>query len=239
MTETMTEIKSGTNYGSESKMISKSNPSLSPKLKLSPIQTRPTYDYMLKIIIVGESSVGKSNISLRFTEKRFEANHQLTIGVEFGTKIISRNNKIYKLQIWDTAGQEAFRAVTTTFYRGTIGCILVYDTTDKETFEKIQSWYDDLKKSCDPNITIILVGNKSDLESRREVSIDEGKDFADKNNMLFIETSAKSGINVDKCFYDMTDDISQKIENGTIKLIDNKGRISITNVPEKTGWCCY
>lgn len=200
------------------------------------------YDYILKFIIIGNSSVGKSNLLSMFTDKRFHSDHTMTIGVEFGTKIISSKNKKCKIQIWDTAGQEAFRSITRTYYRGTIGCLIVYDITNRSSFDSISFWIEDLKKNCDPSICIALVGNKMDLEHKRVVSTEEGKDLAERHNMIFFETSAKNGTNVDTCFYNIVDRISQMIEDKTIDLTTCKGCVDTSTITLKQDegssyWC--
>jgi len=200
---------------------------------------------MFKFIIVGDSSTGKSKIFSRFTDDRFDSKHELTIGVEFGTKIIAWKNKKYKLQIWDTAGQETFRALTKTFYRGTIGCLLVYDITERDSFESIKYWIRDLKENCDPNIVIALVGNKIDLESegKRVITTEDGQTFANENKLLFFETSAKTGANVNTCFCQVVDEILKKIEIGEINIVKNKESVLLVN-PTKlndsqtSGWKC-
>lgn len=206
-------------------------------------KSKTVYDYILKFVIVGDSSVGKSNILLRFTDNRFQSSHDLTIGVEFATKIISKQNTIYKLQIWDTAGQEAFRSITRSYYRGTIGCLMVYDVTNRTSFESLNFWIDDLKKYCDPNTVVMLVGNKTDLDANRQVSTAEGKEFADKHNISFFETSAKTGDKVSDCFADAVEKISKKLDAGEIDLIKSKGCVYTKNItlttpaPPPAGWC--
>lgn len=209
---------------------------------MSTTKAKTVYDYILKFIIVGDSSVGKSNILLRFTDNRFQSSHDLTIGVEFATKIISKQNTVYKLQIWDTAGQEAFRSITRSYYRGTIGCLMVYDVTNKTSFESLNFWIDDLKKYCDPNTVITLVGNKTDLETNREVSVVEGQEFAEKHGISFFETSAKTGNKVSDCFMDAVEKISKKLDTGEIDLIKSKGcvytkHITLDPQPPVAGWC--
>lgn len=188
------------------------------------------YDYVLKFIIVGDSSVGKSNILSRFTNNRFRKTHDLTIGVDFATKIVPRNNTVYKLQFWDTAGQEAFRSITKTFYRGTIGCLVVYDITNRKSFESISFWIENLKQYCDQNITIILIGNKIDLDTEREVSTEEGQALANINDLPFFETSAKSGHNIHICFYHAVDKICEKINEGKLNMVKSK-----KDTPNKSG----
>ncbi|VBB18224.1 Rab GTPase 2d [Yasminevirus sp. GU-2018] len=207
--------------------------------------SKPIYDYILKFIIVGNSTVGKSNIMTRFTDKRFRSTHDMTIGVEFATKIVSNNNVNYKIQIWDTAGQETFQAITRSYYRGTIGCLMVYDVTNRASFEAIAGWLKDLRSYCDPQIVITLVGNKIDLETSRQVSYEEGKEFADKNGLNFFETSAKTGQNIESCFLNIVQQISKKIETKEIDILSSKGcthasTIKLAPAPASSGsWGCY
>lgn len=235
---------------------------------------------MLKFIIVGNSTVGKSNIMSRYTDRRFHANHDMTIGVEFATKILSVGNTTYKMQIWDTAGQEVFKAITRAYYRGTVGCLLVYDITRRESFEAISMWLSELRQFCDPNIVIALVGNKIDLENhfipvnpvnhfipvnsvnhvnpvshidqyfpimnvnkQRVVSYEEGKAFAEQNNLLFFETSAKTGHNIELCFTQIVQAIQKKIETNEITLLANTGAVKIVSATpvqqsSQTGCSC-
>ena len=158
------------------------------------------YDYMFRYIIVGDMGVGKSCLLLQFTENKFRQKHELTIGVEFGGKIIDINNKKIKIQIWDTAGQEAFQAITRSYYKGAIGALLVYDITRKDTFSHIIKWLEVVKSYSAKKICIILIGNKIDLENKRQVSKENGENFAKKNGILFLETSAKTAERVNDAF---------------------------------------
>ena len=158
------------------------------------------YDYMFRYIIVGDMGVGKSCLLLQFTENKFRQKHELTIGVEFGGKIIDINNKKIKIQIWDTAGQEAFQAITRSYYKGAIGALLVYDITRKDTFSHITKWLEVVKSYSAKKICIILIGNKIDLENKRQVSKENGENFAKKNGILFLETSAKTAERVNDAF---------------------------------------
>ena len=130
----------------------------------------------------------------------FRHQHELTIGVEFGGKTIEVKDKNVKIQIWDTAGQEAFQAITRTYYKGAIGALLVYDITRKETFDHINKWLQEVKTNGSKDICCILIGNKKDLEESRQVKYEEGKKLAEENNLLFLETSAKTAENVQECF---------------------------------------
>ena len=158
------------------------------------------YDNMFRYIIVGDMAVGKSCLLLQFTDHKFRHQHELTIGVEFGGKTIEVKNKNVKIQIWDTAGQEAFQAITRTYYKGAIGALLVYDITRKETFDHINKWLNEVKLNGSKDICCILIGNKKDLEEQRQVKYEEGKKLAEDNNLLFLETSAKTAENVQESF---------------------------------------
>eukprot|EP01121_Diplochlamys_sp_Union-15-3_P012539 TRINITY_DN3769_c0_g2_i1.p1 TRINITY_DN3769_c0_g2~~TRINITY_DN3769_c0_g2_i1.p1 ORF type:complete len:216 (-),score=33.64 TRINITY_DN3769_c0_g2_i1:47-649(-) len=167
---------------------------------------------LFKYVIVGDTAVGKSCLLLQFTDKRFQPQHDLTIGVEFGSRTISINSKPVKLQIWDTAGQEKFRSITRSYYRGAYGALLVYDITRRETFDHVASWLDDCRKCSTPNIVIILIGNKCDLETGRQVSHEEGQEFARRHGLFFLETSAKTAQNVDEAFIKSANQIFEKVE---------------------------
>lgn len=148
------------------------------------------YGYVFKFILVGDSGVGKSSMLYRFTEDKFDAEHNVTIGVEFGMKMIKINDRNIKLQIWDTAGQETFRSITRSYYREAAGVILCYDVTNRKSFNDIIGWLEDIRKTSDV-ANIILVGTKTDLENKRIISIEEGKQMAEAYKLLFAEISSK------------------------------------------------
>jgi Ras-related protein Rab-2A len=200
------------------------------------MMTRKVYDCILKFIIIGSSTVGKSNILLQFTDKRFTHNSDLTIGIEFATKLVSRNKTVYKLQIWDTAGQETFRSLIRSYYRGTLGCLLVYDITRRESFESMESWLTELKNYV-PNVSVVLVGNKIDLDAQREVETEEGIEFAQKHGLAFFETSAKTAQNIDQCFNYLIDQINKKIELGEINVTRGASGVRVANITEKSQGC--
>ena len=176
------------------------------------------FNYVLKYIIIGNSGVGKSNILLRYTNDTFNDDFKTTIGVEFGSKIVEVNKTKYRVQIWDTAGQETFRSITRAYYKNSVCACLVYDITDRNSFNDIQNWYDDCKKQTAKTIQIVLIGNKSDLENNRQISYDEGKNLADKNNFIFLETSAKTGKNINDIFELSVKNIDENIKNNVYDL---------------------
>ena len=166
----------------------------------------------------GDSGVGKSCLLLRFTDNRFQPIHDTTIGVEFGSRTLTIDKKSIKLQIWDTAGQESFRSITRSYYRGAAGALLVYDISRRESFDHLQRWLLEARSNGSPQMVMILIGNKSDLEQRRVISTKEGSDFAHANQMLFIETSAKQSLNVDHAFQMIATSIVNGISNGSIDV---------------------
>jgi len=151
---------------------------------------------------------------LQFAERRFQTRHELTIGVEFGSRSIDLNGEQIKLQVWDTAGQEKFRSITRTYYRGAAGCFLVYDVTRRESFENLSLWLSDCRKYSNQNIVVYVIGNKTDLEDQRQVTTEEGENFARENGLQFLETSAKTASNVDEAFIRSSKEIYIKFENG-------------------------
>ena len=153
-----------------------------------------------KFIIVGNSAVGKSCLLLRFDEDRFQPIHDVTVGVTFSIKTLQIDGQDIKVQIWDTAGQEIFRSITRSYYRDSNCAIIVYDITDRTSFEKIGDWVRDVRNLAPPECTIALVGNKLDLAAQRVVETSEGEELADRENMIFYETSAASGENVKELF---------------------------------------
>ncbi|WEW56369.1 Rab GTPase ypt31 [Emydomyces testavorans] len=158
------------------------------------------YDFLFKVVLIGDSGVGKSNLLSRFTRNEFNLDSKSTIGVEFATRSIQVDSKTIKSQIWDTAGQERYRAITSAYYRGAVGALLVYDISKHQTYENVTRWLKELREHADSNIVIMLVGNKSDLRHLRAVPTEEAKQFASDNNLSFIETSALDASNVELAF---------------------------------------
>ena len=176
------------------------------------------FDYLLKYIIIGDAAVGKSNLLLRYVHGQFKPEYQLTIGVEFGAKNIEIDSKMFRIQIWDTAGTENFRSITRAYYKNSVCALVVYDISSRDSFNNVMSWIGDCRNQSPKTIFIVLVGNKCDLEDKRQVTYEEGKELADKNELLFFESSAKDGINVDDIFINSAKEISKKIEQGYYDL---------------------
>ncbi|KXN72676.1 ras-domain-containing protein [Conidiobolus coronatus NRRL 28638] len=178
------------------------------------------YDYLFKVVLIGDSSVGKSNLLSRFTRDEFNLDSKSTIGVEFATRSIQVDGKSIKAQIWDTAGQERYRAITSAYYRGAVGALLVYDITKHPSFENVNRWLKELRDHAESNIVIMLVGNKSDLRHVRAVPTEDAKTFASENGLSFIETSALDKTNVDAAFEGILTEIYNNVSSRTL---DNKG----------------
>ncbi|KAG8970614.1 hypothetical protein FRC05_000550 [Tulasnella sp. 425] len=214
------------------------------------------WSYVLKFVLVGDAAVGKTSLLVRLTDQRFLQNPDPTLGVEFGSKLIQLEdmNETVKLQCWDTAGSEAFRSITRSYYRGAAGALLVFDPTSRRSFLSIKSWLDDVRENADPQISCILVANKVDLceegsasAKKREVSAEEAQQFAKDNQMVdYIEASAKTGHNVDEAFTRASRSILEKIKAG---LFDDKKSTGVKrpqNDPNqlqleqspKRGGCC-
>jgi Ras-related protein Rab-2A len=196
--------------------------------RLLPSLPLPTSLSLTPLPLPTSPGVGKSCLLLQFTDKRFQPVHDLTIGVEFGARMISvADNTQVKLQIWDTAGQESFRSITRSYYRGAAGALLVYDITRRDTFQHLSRWLEEAKQHAHPNMVILLIGNKNDLEHRRAVSAAEGKAFADQNGLLFLETSAKTAYNVEQAFLDTAQSIHAKIISGQIDATNEQHGIKV------------
>ncbi|CAK0785659.1 Ras-related protein yptc6 [Coccomyxa viridis] len=195
------------------------------------------YDYLFKVVLIGDSGVGKSNLLSRFTRNEFCLESKSTIGVEFATRSIQVDGKTIKAQIWDTAGQERYRAITSAYYRGAVGALLVYDITKQVTFENVERWLKELRDHADSNIVIMLVGNKSDLRHLRSVQTDDAQAFCEREGLSFIETSALESTNVESAFQRILTEIyhivskkalasedKQAPESGTKIVIDDKAK---------------
>lgn len=175
-----------------------------------------SYDYLFKFLVIGNAGVGKSCLLHQFIEQKFKQDSNHTIGVEFGSKVVNIAGKSVKLQVWDTAGQERFRSVTRSYYRGAAGALLVYDISSRETYNALTNWLTDARTLASPNIVIVLVGNKKDLDADREVTFMEASRFAQENELSFLETSALTGENVEEVFLKCTRTILAKIDAGEL-----------------------
>uniref|UniRef100_A0A6U0H9X0 Ras-related protein Rab-11A n=1 Tax=Helicotheca tamesis TaxID=374047 RepID=A0A6U0H9X0_9STRA len=205
------------------------------------------YDYLFKVILLGDSGVGKSNLKTRFTENTFDLESKSTIGVEFATKTIEIEGKVIKAQIWDTAGQERYRAITAAYYRGAVGALLVYDIAARESFDNLRRWMHELKEYAEPNIVIMLVGNKSDLEHMRSVETEEGMGFCEEHNLAFIETSALKASGVDSAFKNILAEIYHQTKKKTLEAeaeggdgsesVKAKNTIQLSTGEQKKGCC--
>ena len=204
------------------------------------------YTMLFKIVIIGDTYVGKTNILSRYISNEFDPNSNSTIGVELTTKTYNFDNNDVKVQIWDTAGQEKYRSITSSYYKGAQGCLLVYDITKKKSFDNIDKWYSELKSNSDEKIYTMLLGNKSDLEENREVSIEEAEKKAKNFNIAFMETSAFNGNNINKAFNELINNVYQNNKhafNQEIKVIlkDKGVEIPQENNEENkkdSNWCC-
>ncbi|XP_058196645.1 ras-related protein RABA5b [Rhododendron vialii] len=187
-------------------------------------------EYLFKIVVIGDSAVGKSNLLSRFARDEFDLHSKATVGVEFQTQVLEVEGKEVKAQVWDTAGQERFRAVTSAYYRGAFGALLVYDITRRTTFDSIKRWLDELNTHCDTTVARILVGNKCDLENIRDVSIDEGKSLAQEEGLFFIETSALDSTNVNAAFEIVIRQIYNDVSRKMLNSDSYKAELSVNRV---------
>uniref|UniRef100_A0A0C9S424 TSA: Wollemia nobilis Ref_Wollemi_Transcript_26434_1581 transcribed RNA sequence n=1 Tax=Wollemia nobilis TaxID=56998 RepID=A0A0C9S424_9CONI len=187
-------------------------------------------DYVFKVVLIGDSAVGKSQMLSRFARDEFSLDSKATIGVEFQTRTLLIDHKTVKAQIWDTAGQERYRAVTSAYYRGAVGAMLVYDISKRQTFDHVARWLEELRSHADNNIVIMLVGNKCDLINLRAVPQEDAKEFAQREGLFFLETSALEAINVESAFLTVLTEIyriiskkaliaNEEQENGNSSLL--------------------
>ena len=209
------------------------------------------YNFLFKYIIVGDSSVGKSNLLMRFANNKFLEEYQSTIGVEFGVKNIEFDNQIYRIQVWDTAGQENFRSISRAYFKNCVCAMVVYDITNEQSFKNVKNWIEDIRNESPKTVLIILVGNKIDLEDRRVISFDDGNDFAIENGLIFGETSAKTSDGIEEIFLTSAKQIAKNInenyydfesetcgiKRGNVKK-KNQNNINLKNGKSKEGKKC-
>jgi len=170
-----------------------------------------TYDFLIKLLLLGDSGVGKSCLLLRFSDDSFTPSFITTIGIDFKIKTIALDGTRIKLQIWDTAGQERFRTITTAYYRGAMGILLIYDTTDEQSFQNIRNWIRNIEQHAADNVDKILVGNKCDMISDKVVETSRGKALAEEYGIEFFETSAKTNVNVAEAFTCITKNVKKRL----------------------------
>lgn len=190
-----------------------------------------SYNFVFKVVLIGESGVGKSNLLSRFTKNEFNHDSRTTIGVEFSTRTVTLDNFTIKAQIWDTAGLERYRAITSAYYRGAVGALLVYDITKHLTYESAERWLKELYDHADPHIVVMLVGNKRDLDSLRTVPCEDAKNFAEKNGLMFMETSALDSTNVEVAFHEVLTAIHKKVASREV----TRGSISAVTITSPIG----
>ena len=197
------------------------------------------YDYLFKLVLIGDSGVGKSCLLLRFADDNFTDSYISTIGVDFRFRTITIDDKIVKLQIWDTAGQERFRTITSAYYRGADGIIMVYDVTSSESFDHVEEWLSEVDRYANENTSKLLVGNKADLIDEKQVTKETAQSFADKLSIPFLETSAKTATNVDTAFLTMAKELI-KTKESSQQSSGGNGPVTLKPVPSqnKGKKCC-
>ncbi|EAL88476.2 secretion related GTPase SrgD [Aspergillus fumigatus Af293] len=190
------------------------------------------WDYIAKLVCIGDSGTGKSSLTIRLCEGRFSSSHDVTIGVEFGSRIVPVGPKKMKLSLWDTAGQETYKSITRSYFRGASGALLVFDITRPSTFTSCTQWLQDLRQIAEDGIVVILVGNKSDLAevksdvNQRRVTRQEAEEWCRMNNVVrYVETSAKSGEGVERAFLEVAERIYRNIEAGKYDLNDRRSGV--------------
>ena len=214
------------------------------------MEEEASYELLYKVIIIGDTGVGKSNILSRYVKDEFSSNSKSTVGVELGIKFLKIKNTNTKIQIWDTAGQERYKAITSSYFKGSNGCFIVYDITSESSFNNIENWYAEIQKETSKDIPILLVGNKCDLEDERKVPIEKGKEKAKNLNCAFFETSALKKINIEKIFEELVNNIYEKTggnkndDDINIELVNDDKGLNLNDVKNdedkdsKKGGCC-
>jgi Ras-related protein Rab-1A len=196
------------------------------------------YDFLFKLLLIGDSGVGKSCLLLRFADDTYTESYISTIGVDFKIRTIDLDGKTIKLQIWDTAGQERFRTITSSYYRGAHGIIVVYDTTDLESYNNVKQWLHEIDRYANDNVNKLLVGNKSDLTSKRAIEYSLAVEHAESLGISFIETSAKNATNVEKAFMMMAAQIKARYKTQPAAGGGGNLKLQGQSVNAKPAGCC-
>lgn len=204
------------------------------------------YDYLFKLLLIGDSGVGKTSILFRFSDDSFTSTFISTIGIDFKIRTIEMDGKKIKLQIWDTAGQERFRTITTAYYRGAMGIMLVYDVTSEKSFENITQWIKNIETHASDDVEKMILGNKCDMNDKRVVSTEAGEQLAEEYRVTLMETSAKSNINIEEAFTSMARNIKKKMDAKAVSRAagqGNQGNVVVpnannTNNSSSSGGCC-
>ena len=200
------------------------------------------YEFIFKVLLLGNSNVGKSSLFLRFVDDIWNDTFVPTIGVDFKIKTFDIDEKRIKMQIWDTAGQERFKNIIASYYRGAHGILLIYDVTDKDSFKNLSNWLIEIEKNSSKNVLKVLIGNKTDLEEKRVISYNQAKEFADSYGLKYIETSAKKNLNVNEAFETLGRELIIASEEKKITKQKQNKKITVAkaqdlNVEKKNGCC--
>eukprot|EP00468_Gymnochlora_sp_CCMP2014_P013799 CAMPEP_0167755648 /NCGR_PEP_ID=MMETSP0110_2-20121227/8946_1 /TAXON_ID=629695 /ORGANISM="Gymnochlora sp., Strain CCMP2014" /LENGTH=197 /DNA_ID=CAMNT_0007641669 /DNA_START=52 /DNA_END=645 /DNA_ORIENTATION=- len=191
-------------------------------------------DYVVRLLMLGDSGAGKSTLLLRYVKDEYESEHMPTIGIDFRLKTINLDGKVIKVRIWDTAGQERFRTITTNYYRGAHGILLLYDITKMDSFKNVRKWIGDVRTYAEQNVNLVLLGNKCDLHNQRQVQYKQGEDLAKEYKIKFFETSAKDNVNVNEAFTSLALVVCDRLHD--LKK-NKKEQLTLEGKKGKSGCC--